>query len=41
MLTLKGLYCGVKAEETELQPGGEAHLKRDLLDGSFAAGVAH
>ena len=28
MLILTCPYCGVTAEETELQPGGEAHLKR-------------
>ena len=28
MLTLQCPYCGVMAEETELHPGGEAHLKR-------------
>ena len=28
MLLLECPYCGVKAEETELAPGGEAHLKR-------------
>ena len=28
MLTLKGPYCGVHADETELHPGSEAHLKR-------------
>ena len=28
MLTFECPYCGVKAEETELTPGGEAHLKR-------------
>ena len=28
MLTLECPYCGVKAEETELSPGYEAHLKR-------------
>jgi sarcosine oxidase subunit delta len=28
MLTLTCPYCGVPAEETELSPGGEAHLKR-------------
>ena len=28
MLTLTCPYCGIKAEETELAPGGEAHLKR-------------
>ena len=28
MLTLTCPYCGIRAEETELAPGGEAHLKR-------------
>ncbi|MBL4813432.1 MAG: sarcosine oxidase subunit delta [Rhodobacteraceae bacterium] len=28
MLTLQCPYCGVAADETELAPGGEAHLKR-------------
>lgn len=28
MLILTCPYCGVRAEETELTPGGEAHLKR-------------
>ncbi len=28
MLILECPYCGVKAEETELTPGYEAHLKR-------------
>ena len=28
MLVLTCPYCGVEAEETELQAGGEAHLKR-------------
>ena len=28
MLILTCPYCGVPAEETELSPGGEAHLKR-------------
>jgi sarcosine oxidase subunit delta len=28
MLTLHCPYCGVQACETELSPGGEAHLKR-------------
>ncbi len=28
MLTLTCPYCHVAAEETELSPGGEAHLKR-------------
>lgn len=29
MLTFRCPYCGVIAEETELSPGGEAHLKRE------------
>lgn len=28
MLTLTCPYCGIRADETELAPGGEAHLKR-------------
>ena len=28
MLLLTCPYCGVEADETELAPGGEAHLKR-------------
>lgn len=28
MLILHCPYCGIDAEETELAPGGEAHLKR-------------
>jgi len=28
MLILTCPYCGVAADETELSPGGEAHLKR-------------
>jgi sarcosine oxidase subunit delta len=28
MLTFTCPHCGVQAEETELSPGGEAHLKR-------------
>lgn len=28
MLELTCPYCGVRAEETEFHPGGEAHLKR-------------
>jgi len=28
MLTLRCPYCGTVADETELSPGGEAHLKR-------------
>ena len=37
MLTLTCPYCGVAAEETELAPGGEAHLKRVGPDGDDAA----
>lgn len=33
MLTLSCPYCGITAEETEFQPGGEAHLKRIGPDG--------
>lgn len=28
MLTFTCPYCGVAAEETELSPGGQAHIKR-------------
>ncbi len=28
MLILTCPYCGIKADETELAPGGQAHLKR-------------
>lgn len=28
MLTLQCPYCGIMADETELSPGGEAHLTR-------------
>ena len=28
MLILHCPYCGILADETELAPGGEAHLKR-------------
>ncbi|WP_224824474.1 sarcosine oxidase subunit delta [Cognatishimia sp. MH4019] len=28
MLTLNCPYCGIAADETELSPGGQAHLKR-------------
>lgn len=34
MLTLTCPCCGVAAEETELAPGGEAHLKRFGLGAS-------
>ena len=36
MLTLQCPYCGVQADETELTPGGEAHLKRFGPDSSDA-----
>ena len=38
MLTLKCPYCGIAADETELAPGGQAHLTRfgpDSSDGDF------
>lgn len=28
MLILDCPYCGIRADETELSPGGEAHIKR-------------
>ncbi|WP_376873989.1 sarcosine oxidase subunit delta [Albirhodobacter sp. R86504] len=34
MLTLQCPYCGVQTDETELTPGGEAHLKRFGPDSS-------
>ena len=37
MLILECPYCGVMADETELAPGGEAHLKRVGPEGSDAA----
>ncbi|MGJ8584811.1 MAG: sarcosine oxidase subunit delta [Marinosulfonomonas sp.] len=40
MLILECPYCGVLADETELTPGGEAHLKRHgpgSSDGDFEA----
>ncbi|MCY4240664.1 MAG: sarcosine oxidase subunit delta [Rhodobacter sp.] len=40
MLTLRCPYCGVLADETELEPGGEAHVRRkasDCGDGEFEA----
>ncbi len=38
MLILHCPYCGIDADETELAPGGEAHLKRETVgssDGDF------
>ncbi|MCA8878374.1 MAG: sarcosine oxidase subunit delta [Rhodobacteraceae bacterium] len=40
MLLIECPYCGVKAEETELAAGGEAHLTRhgpDSAEEAFAA----
>ncbi|MDO5620477.1 MAG: sarcosine oxidase subunit delta [Paracoccus sp. (in: a-proteobacteria)] len=37
MLILTCPHCGARAEETELHPGGEAHLKRIGPDGDDAA----
>ncbi|MFV0385853.1 sarcosine oxidase subunit delta [Paracoccus sp. (in: a-proteobacteria)] len=34
MLILTCPFCGIPAEESELQPGGEAHLKRVGPEGS-------
>jgi len=34
MLLLTCPYCGVEADETELTPGGEAHLTRHGADSS-------
>ncbi|MEP3347640.1 MAG: sarcosine oxidase subunit delta [Litoreibacter sp.] len=31
MLILECPYCGVKAEETELQAGGQAHVTRETV----------
>ncbi|HHL22581.1 MAG TPA: sarcosine oxidase subunit delta, partial [Aliiroseovarius sp.] len=40
MLILECPYCGVLADETELAPGGEAHIKRagpEAEDDAFEA----
>ena len=40
MLRLRCPYCGVDADETELSPGGEAHIRRsgpDSTDEEFEA----
>ncbi len=37
MLILECPYCGVMADETELAPGGEAHLKRETMGASDEA----
>jgi sarcosine oxidase subunit delta len=44
MLILRCPYCGVDADETELSPGGEAHLTRagvDAPDADFEAYLFH
>lgn len=41
MLTLTCPYCGVDADETELAPGGEAHLTRVGPEGSEEAFEAY
>lgn len=41
MLMLTCPYCGVTAEETELHPGGEAHLTRIGPEGDDAAFEAY
>ncbi|MDJ0825423.1 MAG: sarcosine oxidase subunit delta [Rhodobacter sp.] len=44
MLILHCPYCGVDADETELAPGGEAHLKRfgpDSSDEDFEGYLFH
>ncbi len=44
MLILRCPYCGVDADETELAPGGEAHLRRagpDADDATFEAYLFH
>lgn len=44
MLILKCPNCGVHADETELVPGGEAHIKRagpDASDAEFEAYLFH
>ncbi|WP_208349784.1 sarcosine oxidase subunit delta [Pseudaestuariivita rosea] len=37
MLILTCPYCGVAADETELTPGGEAHLTRETVGADDAA----
>jgi len=44
MLILKCPYCGVDADETELEPGGQAHLVRETVgskDADFEAYLFH
>lgn len=44
MLILRCPYCGVYVDETELTPGGEAHLKRfgpGASDSDFEAYLFH
>lgn len=41
MLRLTCPYCGIAADETELQPGGPAHLTREGPEASDAAFEAY
>ncbi|RYH10643.1 sarcosine oxidase subunit delta [Tropicimonas sp. IMCC6043] len=41
MLILTCPYCGIQCDETELAPGGEAHLKREGPGSSDAAFEAY
>ncbi|MEJ2035093.1 MAG: sarcosine oxidase subunit delta [Maritimibacter sp.] len=41
MLILDCPYCGIKADETELTGGGEAHLKRESVGSSDEAFEAY
>lgn len=41
MLILQCPYCGIQCDETELSPGGEAHLRREGPDSSDAAFEAY
>ena len=34
MLLLNCPYCGIRGEETEFSPGGEAHIKRAAIESS-------
>ena len=44
MLLIECPHCGVRADETELAPGGEAHIERrgpDASDEAFEAYLFH
>ncbi|MGH1369323.1 MAG: sarcosine oxidase subunit delta [Maritimibacter sp.] len=41
MLRLECPYCGVMADETELEPGGEAHVQRAGVEADEAAFEAY